>query len=345
MVGTGGEFTLAWESLIVVCAVCLAASAFFSGCETGYMSVSRIRLLHHRSRSDRRVATLLGHLTDMEDPILTCLIGTNLFNVLTTALMTAALTVLFGEILPKSLYREYPERLTVASIPLITVFMYTVAPVRWLLLGYSALWRRILPAQETDQVGRLDRSRLTALLLSPAQSINGDARFQATLNRFLELSTRDLRSIARPVADLVTVPADADLEQCLHIAASSGFSRLPVVGDDGLFAGYILVRDLLFLPESGQQTAERKDGDAETGETVAETSGIPQRLVRSFLLVDEAMSPYELFEELHGQGTQLALVVDRDGRPHGMVTLEDLIETVVGSIHDEFDNTRLPISA
>ena len=61
------------------------------------------------------------------------------------------------------------------------------------------------------------------------------------------------------------------------------------------------------------------------------------RFIRRFLLVDERMSPYELFEELRSQDRQLALVVDAIGNPLGMITLEDLIETVIGSIEDEFD--------
>ena len=64
---------------------------------------------------------------------------------------------------------------------------------------------------------------------------------------------------------------------------------------------------------------------------------VPMRLRRSFLLVDVRMSPYELFEELRSEGHQLAVVVDPGGNPLGMITLEDLIESVMGSISDEFD--------
>ena len=157
-----GGFDL--TTTLVIAGVSLVMSAFFSGSETGLMSVSRVRLRgreYGRGPRGRRLDDLLRHI---EDPIMTCLIGTNLFNVLVSAVVTAALTerfgergewlavlivatvvILFGEILPKVLYREFPERLTVASVPGIRVAMVLAAPVRWVLRGYSELWRRMLP--------------------------------------------------------------------------------------------------------------------------------------------------------------------------------------------------------
>ena len=79
------------------------------------------------------------------------------------------------------------------------------------------------------------------------------------------------------------------------------------------------MRDLLFLPLADHEIV------------------LPRKFIRRFLLVDERMSPYELFEELRSQGRQLSVVVDGIGNPLGMITLEDLIETVIGSIRDEFD--------
>jgi putative hemolysin len=118
----------------------------------------------------------------------------------------------------------------------------------------------------------------------------------------------------------VTVGPDVTVAECLATASESGFSRLPVTREDGRdLQGYVLVRDLLFL---SLQEHDRI---------------LPRKFIRSFLLVDERMSPYELFEELRSQGRQLAVVVDGNGNPRGMITLEDLIETVVGSIQDEFD--------
>ncbi|MCK9995145.1 MAG: DUF21 domain-containing protein [Candidatus Krumholzibacteria bacterium] len=328
--GPGGVVGLGVFSLFM--------SGFFSGSETGYMSVSRVRL-RTLPEGDRPLARRLHlQLRRIEDPILTCLIGTNLFNVFFTALVTAVLAerfgargqwlamglvsvlvILFGEILPKVLYREFPERMTIASAPVISVAMGVLWPVRWLLRGYTALWRRFLPATGSDG-DDLNRKNLAALLLTNTVPNDNDQRFAETMDRFLKLAGHPLSGYMRPLDSLVTVGPEVTVAECLGTASQSGFSRLPVTREDGRdLQGYVLVRDLLFL--------SREEHD----------QILPRKFIRSFLLVDERMSPYELFEELRSQSRQLAVVVDGSGNPRGMITLEDLIETVVGSIQDEFD--------
>jgi putative hemolysin len=336
-------------TVLGIVAAGLFASAFFSGSETGYMSVSRIRLRRLTEQADRRICLLKEHLRDIEDPIMTCLIGTNLSNVLVSAVVTAVLTarygttgeglallvsslslIVLGEILPKVIYREYPERMMIASVTALEIFRRLVTPVRWLLRGYANLWRALWPASPDGDRARFSRRNLAALLLSNAIPETEDARFREAMERFLSLGKVDLRRIARPLSELVTVPLAATRAECVAVAVASGHSRLPVVSDDDRHPhGYLLVRDLLFWP------------NAAADDTAGDTPGIPWQLLRSFLAVDADMSPYELFEELGAQGSQLALVVDQCGEALGMVTREDLVEEVVGSIQDEFDRTTV----
>jgi len=324
--------------VLIVALVSLAMSAFFSGTETGFMSASRVRLRRAADPDAAGVRSLLQALRNIEDPILTCLIGTNLFNVMFTAVVTTELTaryggqgswlslvfcsvtiIALGEILPKVLYREFPERLTVASMPVVSVAMVVLTPVRWVLRGYTGLWRRLLPA-DTGPGHGLDRRGLAALLLTNSAPNPHDRRFTESLDRFLHLAGHPLVRIMRPLDKVVSVGPETTVAECLQVAAKSGFSRLPITREDGRqLQAYLLVRDLIFLP--------REDHDG----------FVPRKLWRTFLLVDERMSPYELFEELRSQGRQVAVVVDAQGNPLGLVTLEDLIEKVMGSIRDEFD--------
>ncbi len=322
----------------VVAVISLLMSAFFSGTETGFMSASRVRLRQATDSGTPGVRSLLAKLRNIEDPILTCLIGTNLFNVTFTAVVTAELTrrygeqgewlslgfasviiISLGEILPKILYREFPERLTLASVPVLAVATAILTPVRWVLRGYTSLWRRLLPDGDGQGQG-LDRRSLAAMLLTREPTNPGDRRFAESLDRFLQLAGYSLTRIMRPLDQVVTVGPETTVAECLQVAARSGFSRLPITREDGRqLQAYLLVRDLLFLP--------RED----------HVRFVPRKLWRTFLLVDERMSPYELFEELRGQGRQMAIVVDAGGNPLGLVTLEDLIEMVMGSVRDEFD--------
>jgi putative hemolysin len=330
---------LNWPLVFLILFFGLIMSAFFSGSETGLMSVSRVRLRRDAPTESGRGRTLRSLLRNIEDPILTCLIGTNLFNVMISAVLTVAmatifgeqgelaavllgatLVITFGEILPKVLYREYPEGLTLASVPGIRLAMLLAWPVRKLLLGYTRLWHWILPDKSGHVASGLERRNLAALLLSNSAPNRADRRFGVLMDRYLHLERVTLGPIMQPLDRLVTVRSDATVGQLLEEASRHGFSRFPLVDGAGdLLQGYVLVRDLLFLP--------LEDHDRP----------VPRKLWRPLLLVDVRMSPYELFEELSYLSAQMAGVVDPRGNLLGLITLEDLIETVIGSIHDEFD--------
>ncbi len=325
---------LLWTAL----AACLLGSAFFSGTETGLMSVSRVRLRRSPAGDTPRGRRLRRVLRDLEDALMTCLVGNNLVNVAFSALVTVVLTerlgdsgqgaavavvsvvtMVFGEILPKVVFREYPERLSLAVLPAFTVVMRVLWPVRLLLAAYRRLWARLLPPVGGSS-RRLDRGSLAALMQTHAQPSDQERGFSEVLDRFLQLAHRPLTTLMRPLETVVTVPPGATIAECLAVAARSGLSRLPVSGGEGCsLQAYVTARDLLFLPPG------------QAGEPV------PRRLWRPFVLIDARMTPYEVFEELRSQGNQMAAVCDAEGNPLGLVTLEDLIETVMGSIHDEFD--------
>jgi magnesium and cobalt exporter, CNNM family len=332
--------TLSWPVLFVLLFVCLAFSAFFSGAETGYMSVSRVRLRRSGLGKTKRGQQLQEHLKHIEDPILTCLVGTNMFNVMASALATMALTerfgsggewlavilvstlvIVFGEILPKVIYREFPEAMTLASVPGVRMAMAILTPVRHLLQIYTGVWHRLVPAGTSAGDEGLNRVNLAALLLSNSMPSAGDRRFAKALDRFLKVGGLTLGSIMHPLDKLVTVESATSVEKCLEVAALSGFSRIPIKAEDtGQLQGYVLVWDLIFINRDKHK------------------SPVPRKMWKSFLLVDVRMSPYELFEELRHQSKQMAVVVDPGGSPLGLITLEDLIESVIGSVNDEFDN-------
>jgi putative hemolysin len=319
----------------------LVATGFCSGTETGFLSASRVRLRRLAAAGDRGAAPVLALRNRMEDVVLTLLVGNNIVNVLVSSLLTVTFlarfgehgeelavavatvcTAVFGEILPKVVFREFPERLTIAAVPALRAMMFVLAPARWLLNAYARFLQRV--SGRSSAVGQaLDRSGLVSLLVGEEAPAAQDRHFRQALEQFLRLSGRQVAQMMRPLADVVTVRHDATLHQTLDLAAASGFSRLPVTGpESGQVLGYLLVRDLLFL-------AEEPGTDLE--------APVPREVRRTILEVDGNLSPYELFEELHHRQHQLALVVDDRSRPMGLLTLEDLIEKVTGSISDEFD--------
>jgi putative hemolysin len=329
------------EVTALVLVLSIFGSAFFSGCETGLMTASRVRLQRMAAAGQSGAAALMRQRERLDDAVLTCLLGTNLSNVLASAVATALLIewlgprgefiaimvaslvlVILGEILPKVLYREYPEQLTRHSLPLLEGFRLLSSPVRWPLSAYAKLLQRLQGHRPVHRPG-LDRATLATLLAAGGVPQTRDRRFQMTMVRFLRLSNRRVADIMRPLDTVRTVPQNVTLSDALSTAADSGFSRLPVVGTGGDLAGYLLVRDLLLAEGS-----------------IDAHLPVPAVHVRPLLLVDSALSPYELFEDLHARGAQFAAVVDRAGRALGIITLEDLVEEVTGAIADEFDQTE-----
>ncbi len=327
--------------LSVVLVVCLMASAFYSGAETGLMSVSRIRLRRLHRGGDGRIKRLGAMLSRIEDPILTCLIGNNLFNVLGSAVVAAVmvarfgprgdilaaavvapLVIVFGEILPKMMFREFPEGMTLAVARPLRWSMILFAPLRWVMLAYSTLLDRLLPGDRPMAKGVLDRKRLVSLLRTHAAA-GRDRTFTEHLERSLDLATLSLTGIMTPASRVVSLAIDATPEQCREMAAASGFSRLPVRDRGERLIGWVLVRDLLLNELPAGRPA-------------------PPALLRDCALVDQDMSPWALLDELRWQQQQMAIVVDGEGEPRGLVTLEDLLEVLVGHIEDEHDRPLMP---
>jgi putative hemolysin len=236
--------------------------------------------------------------------------------------LMSLLIIVLGEILPKSFFREYPERLTWAAAPFLRATQLLLLPVLLLLRLYTRLWSRLLPAHEAES-GALDRQTLATLFLAHTPPGGQDARFRAILDRYLHLSELDLRALMHPLATVRAVRMQATVAACMQESETSGFSRLPVLDAGGRLQGWLLARDLLFLPDG-----------------VGRDDPLPPSLVRTPLLVDAGMSPFELFEELHAQGYEMAFVTDEGGEVLGMATREDLVEAIVGSIRDEFDRSR-----
>ncbi|MBK7702993.1 MAG: DUF21 domain-containing protein [bacterium] len=246
---------------LAVLAVCLTASAFFSGAETGLMSISRIRLRTLLRRQPHPGAAALRRLlARIEDPVLTCLIGTNLANVGFSAVLTAALAtrygnrgefaaaaiaavlvIVFGEIIPKVVYREFPERLSLASVRPLRAVMLLLAPARWVLLAYSSLLDRLLPGRgrraEGAVIGREAMHQLMAAHPAAAQ----DGRFTELLARCLALSDLNLDAVMTPWARVDSLPRSGprDLPPPrgrVRLQPAAGAGRRPARGA-GLGAG------------------------------------------------------------------------------------------------------------
>lgn len=319
---------------IGLAAVCIVASAFYSGTETGLYCVNRLRLrlaAHQDNRSAKRLQNLLA---DQAGLLFMNLVGNNLVNYaapiavtilfltagypdaraeLYTTLILTPVVFIFGEIVPKNLFQRHADRLMPRMAPFLW-FNYRV----FSLLGLAALRRRIaallarrLPIQPAAAAGAQPRQAMYQLIRESAAEGALTATQMAMLERIRGLQSMVVGSVMAPWSQAVMVPESAARRDIEHILATAPHSRLPVWrGDRRHVVGVVHVLDLLTSPpETPVSACTRPSVD----------------LAYDVPLVDALGT-------LQSQRRRMATVVDARGRCIGIITVKDLIEEILGEL-------------
>ena len=234
-----------------------------------------------------------------------------------TMLIVVYLHVVLGEMVPKNLSLAGPER---AAILLGPPMMALVTVLKPIVIGLDATANavvrllRIEPRSEVastytaEQVGAMvDESRDVGLL--------EESEYER-LSGVLGFTTRTVREVLLPLAQLQTVPRDARVTDVERICAETGFSRFPVTGADGALVGYLHVKDVLAPDPHGRARM------------------IDERWIRPFASVPADVTLGQALGVLQAKGAHMALALDADGTVLGVATLEDVLEELVGVIRD-----------
>jgi len=313
-----------------VVGVCLLTQGFFSGSEMALVSANRA-LLESRADDGEPGAKLAVEMLEHDDALLgTCLIGTNVCLVagVTTfgfilggddvghdwvlALLYMPLGLLLGEAIPKQVFRHYADSLAPRLARPIRAVQRVLTPALWLVRRWSKALSRILQTPDEDEVRRED---IVQLLHGDAGTIEPHER--ELIQRLLGMNETMVEACMTPLVDIQALPETASVRDGAKVVLEDGYSRIPVYREriDNI-VGRVSHRDLLF---------HDSDDDAI----------LP--LVQPVTFVPETKRVDELLREMRGQSDPLAVVVDEYGGSVGMVTLEDLLEEVLGDIEDELD--------
>ncbi|MBN1482567.1 HlyC/CorC family transporter [candidate division KSB1 bacterium] len=313
----------------------LLLSAFFSGSETAYISANRlkIRLLYRDSDKASSTATLLR--SDQRF-LSTTLVGNNIVMVACSSLaivvfsalvsdalvvvVTTVFLLLFGEIIPKSIASQMPNRLLRFSVNILPVFYFFFYPLIWFAEQLSRLFIGMMGLKaESPRIF----SRFDLLVLVREYTSGKDVEFnQKLLSRALKLRDKRLWDVMVPRIDILGVEKDDDIDQIKKLFKDSGYSRLPVYqGDLDNILGFLYVMDFF--------------GDNATV--------LPE--IRKPLILSEGTKVIEALNTLQRERTSIAVTVDEHGGTAGLVTMEDMIEKLVGAIYDEFDLQKKRIKA
>lgn len=317
--------------LILVC-----FSAFFSSAETALTTVNRIRLKTLSDEGDKRADVVLKTIESSSKMLSTILIGNNLVNnfcaALTTALairlfgsgavgvVTGILTILiliFGEITPKTFAAANAERLALAYASVILLLMKLLTPVIFVINSICRFLLKLMHVNTDSSLNTITEQELRTIVDVSHQEGVIEKEERQMIYNVVDFGDSQAKDIMVPRADMVAVSEQASYEEIREIFRAEKYSRLPVYRDDrDNITGILNIKDFFF-------------------------SSAPE-----FRVTDVMYEPYytyeskktsELLMEMQKNSVSISIVLDEYGASVGLVSLEDLLEEIVGEIRDEYD--------
>ncbi len=311
-------------------------SGFFSGSETAFFSVSHLRLHHLVEKNVKNAKLLLKMKEDTNRLLITILIGNNLVNISASAIagsisqqyfsqygisiaigVMTFLILVFGEITPKSFCVRHSETIALKIAPVLNVMQTVMFPVYFIL----NILTRIFTGGETQVTRPAVTEDMVKSMLDVGEE-EGHIKSQETemIRNVFEMDDTEVRGIMTPRVDMFCLPHDETIGNVIYDIMERGFSRIPVYQDQiDKTVGIVYVKDIM-------KCLLENDLETKLMDIMKPPIIIPENKVISSLL--------ELF--LHAK-VHIAMIVDEHGGIEGLVTIEDVIEELVGEIYDEID--------
>lgn len=314
----------------------LSLCFLFSGMETGMISIDQIALEHAAKKSKSR-ADLLKFIRQPDKFLGTTLIGNNVVNVILaslatyfvqkmnnlsfdaryTSLVIGAIVLVFGEILPKSLFRDHSETMVPVLFPVLRFFYIILKPFVAVVTWMNQSLRRLLHLENDNQYDYLTKDDLT-FLLSQTISTEEDAPEMEMIEDALDFTELLAKNVMVPRMDIVAIEDNTPIPEIIELTREEGFTRYPVYhGSIDNITGILIIYDILKRNCTPEMTA---------GEIVHEPLFAPENTDLDVLL-----------KEMQTKHRSMAVIVDSFGGTSGIITMEDILEEIVGDIEDEYD--------
>ncbi len=318
---------------ILVLVVLIILSGYFSATETAFSALNRIRIKNMASDGNKK-AMLVQKMSDDFDKILsTILIGNNIVNIVATSLATilfigllkdqalgttvatvviTVVVLIFGEITPKSFAKERPESFAMFSAPLLRVFMFILYPLNLIFTGWKMLVSLFIKPSEDK--GEIEEELLTMVEEAETEGDMEEEEVELIRNA-IEFKDIEVGDILQPRVNVVAIDTEDDWNEVDKLFRESGYSRLPVYRDtiDDII-GVVNQKDF-YMAKNRELRA----------------------ITKPIEYVVPTMKISELMVKLQHSKSHMAAVVDEYGGTAGIITLEDVIEELVGEIWDEHD--------
>lgn len=320
---------------ILIIVACVVMSAYFSATETAFSSINRIRIKNMAEKGDKRTQLVLRMSENYDSLLSTILIGNNIVNIACASLatllfvdwlgsdagpsvstaVTTIVVLIFGEVSPKSIAKESPESFAKFSAPLLNVLMFVLTPFNFLF----RLWKKLLSLifHSSDSQAVTEEELLT--IVDEAEQEGGiDTQEGSLIRNAIEFTETQAIDVLTPRIDLTAVSVDDSKEDIAAVFAETGYSRIPVYRDSiDHIIGILYQKDF-------HNYVYHTDRDIAS-------------IIRPAIYVTENKLIGELLQDLQKNKSHLAVVMDEFGGTVGIVTMEDILEELVGEIWDEHD--------
>ena len=324
--------------------VLLALSSFFSASETALMSLSRIQV-RHMVEENVKGADVVSRLLDNPSKLLgAILVGNNIVNIGASALATSLainyfgsggvgiataimtfLVLIFGEITPKSLAAENSEKVALRVSGSIALLTRILSPVIALLMSLTNGIIRFFGGEVDKVKPFITQEELRTMVHVSHEEGVLEGEEKTMIYNVFEFGNSQVKDVMTPRTDMVAVELDSPFEVIISVFKEEQFSRIPVYKEvtDNI-VGVLYIKDLFFYDKEG------KDFNISA-------------YMREPYFTFELKKTDDLFNELRHKRIPMAIVLDEYGGTAGIVTMEDLVEEIVGDIHDEYDEHKKEI--
>ena len=316
-------------------------SAFFSGAETSITATGtgKLRTLQEQGKYKFLNSTFQWLIDDTQEALTVCLISNNVVNISASALASSValglfgagalvfvvpvmtvLIVIFGEILPKSAAMVYSENVLIFAAPILRVLAFLISPIAWLMkkcvTGIGLLLNLDLGTQQVF----VTRDEIEQVVKIGEESGALEANERRMIDGIIDFDETRVHEIMIPRTDMIALEAGDTLGEAVRLFIDEGHSRIPVYEErpDNI-VGILYVKDTL---------KNLLDGDL---------SCDVRELLRKPIFVPETIKTAEVLEAMRREHIHIAIIVDEYGGVAGIVTMEDILEQIVGEIQDEYD--------
>ncbi|SDO23073.1 hemolysin family protein [Alkalicoccus daliensis] len=322
--------------LIVLFFSLLFLSAFFSSSETALSSANKIRLQSMVDNGSKGADKALKIINSFDEALSTILIGNNLVNIAAATIsaqvstmlfgpnlgvfistfVVTLLVLIFGEIMPKSLAKEYAETFSAKIAPIILFLMILAAPFNKLLLLLKQFVYKLIGSQRTDPSVTEEELKMMVNISEEEGVIDHTER--ELVHRSFDFNEITISEVFRPRTDMITIDINENAEEIKNIFIEQRFSRIPVYEESiDNIVGILYEREFFTAFIEGSVDI--------------------RSLIKPPILVVESMKIHKLLPKLQREKSHIAIVIDEYGGTAGLITLEDILEELVGEIYDEHD--------